>query len=408
MTRRILFLVFLTGSFISLGQQVVNHQLIARNLGEKEMHDGVVLRTFGFAQSFSEQPPIPGPTLYANEGDSVVLDLFNVSQGAPHTIHLHGLDVNQENDGVPHLSFEVHHMEHGYYYFVAPHPGTYFYHCHVVSTIHVQAGMYGVFIVKPADGSNITWDGGYPYSQEKLYTMSEMDPLWHEDSVMEHDHDTTQTIHEVSIPEYHPSYFLVNGQSEQQLLEPDIALQTAKEEVSFLRMANIGYLANRVTFPEELNAKIISTDGRPIVNPEISDTLWISPGERYGVLIEPIVDLIDSIEISYVNMNTLTSEEIQYVPVLVSGTNGLNEALIKRTFELYPNPSADQFYIKSGGEPYDGIKIYDAMGRLVHVENHNYMDTEIMDINMDVAKGIYTVEILLNRTILDTLKWINR
>ena len=251
MTRRILFLVFLTGSFISLGQQVVNHQLIARNLGEKEMHDGVVLRTFGFAQSFSEQPPIPGPTLYANEGDSVVLDLFNVSQGAPHTIHLHGLDVNQENDGVPHLSFEVHHMEHGYYYFVAPHPGTYFYHCHVVSTIHVQAGMYGVFIVKPADGSNITWDGGYPYSQEKLYTMSEMDPLWHEDSVMEHDHDTTQTIHEVSIPEYHPSYFLVNGQSEQQLLEPDIALQTAKEEVSFLRMANIGYLANRVTFPEE-------------------------------------------------------------------------------------------------------------------------------------------------------------
>ena len=90
MTRRILFLVFLTGSFISLGQQVVNHQLIARNLGEKEMHDGVVLRTFGFAQSFSEQPPIPGPTLYANEGDSVVLDLFNVSQGAPHTIHLHG------------------------------------------------------------------------------------------------------------------------------------------------------------------------------------------------------------------------------------------------------------------------------------------------------------------------------
>lgn len=408
MTTRIIFLILLMASFRSHGQQTVIHQLIARNLGEKAMHDGVVLRTFGFAQSFSEQPSIPGPTLYANEGDSVVLDLFNVSQGAPHTIHLHGLDVNQENDGVPHLSFEVHHMEHGYYYFVAPHPGTYFYHCHVVSTIHVQAGMYGVFIVKPADGSNITWDGGYPYSQDKLYTMSEMDPLWHEDSVMEHDHDTNQSIHDISIPEYHPSYFLVNGQSEQQLLEPDIVLQTAKEEVSFLRMANIGYLANRVTFPAELNAQIISTDGRPIISPELSDTLWISPGERYGVLIEPTVDLIDSIEISYVNMNTFIDENIQYVPVLVSGTNGLNEALIERPFELYPNPSADQFYIKSWGQAYDGIKIYDAMGRLVHVENHNYMDTEKMDINMDVPKGIYTVEILLNQAILDTLKWINR
>ena len=31
-----------------------------------------------------------------------------------------------------------------------------------------------------------------------------------------------------------------------------------------------------------------------------------------------------------------------------------------------------------------------------------------MDINMDVPKGIYTVEILLNQAILDTLKWINR
>ena len=144
------FVFFVATSLSAMAQEVVNHLLIARNLGEKVMHDGLSLRTFGFAQTLNEQPPIPGPTLYANEGDSVVLDLFNVSQGAPHTIHLHGLDVNQENDGVPHLSFEVHHMDHGFYYFVAPHPGTYFYHCHVVSSIHVQAGMYGVFIVKPS------------------------------------------------------------------------------------------------------------------------------------------------------------------------------------------------------------------------------------------------------------------
>ena len=34
-----------------------------------------------------------------------------------------------------------------------------------------------------------------------------------------------------------------------------------------------------------------------------------------GFLIEPTVDLIDSIEISYVNMNTFIDENIQYVPV---------------------------------------------------------------------------------------------
>ena len=55
--------------------------------------------------------------------------------------------------------------------------------------------------------------------------------------------------------------FLLMDKVSSKLLEPDIVLQTAKEEVSFLRMANIGYLANRVTFPAELNAQIISTDG---------------------------------------------------------------------------------------------------------------------------------------------------
>ncbi len=395
-------------SFIGYGQQAVNHQLIARNLGEKTMHDGVILRTFGFAQSFSEQPPIPGPTLYANEGDSVTLDLFNVSQGAPHTIHLHGLDVNQENDGVPHLSFEVHHMEHGYYYFVAPHPGTYFYHCHVVSTIHVQAGMYGVFIVKPSDGSNTTWEGGFAYEQDKLYTMSEMDPIWHEDSVMEHPHDTTQSVHEVFVPEYHPSYFLVNGQSEQELLGPDIAFQSAKEEVSLLRMANIGYLANRVSFPTELNAKIISTDGRPIESPEISDTLWLSPGERYGVLVEPNVDLIDSITISYINMNSLVTENTQYIPVNVSGTNGFIEEVEKnKLFKLYPNPSRNCFYLNSIGVIYDGIKIYDAMGRLLQTVNIENISIGNVEIKSHLPAGIYNVEIVLDEYVLDTIRWVN-
>jgi len=84
-------LIFMIFSYSIAGhtQEIVNHLLIARNLGEKVMHDGDTLRTFGFAQSLGEHPPIPGPTLYANEGDSVILDLFNVSQGAPHTIHLH-------------------------------------------------------------------------------------------------------------------------------------------------------------------------------------------------------------------------------------------------------------------------------------------------------------------------------
>ena len=120
-------------------QQDLNFLLIARNTGEKILTNNDTIRVFGFAQSLGEQPGVPGPTLEMNEGDSVHIDLWNVSQGAPHTIHLHGLDVDQQNDGVPHLSFDVHHMDHGYYHFKAPHAGTYLYHCHVASTIHVHS-----------------------------------------------------------------------------------------------------------------------------------------------------------------------------------------------------------------------------------------------------------------------------
>jgi FtsP/CotA-like multicopper oxidase with cupredoxin domain len=316
--------------------------------------------------------------------------------------------VNQENDGVPHLSFEVHHMDHGFYYFVAPHPGTYFYHCHVVSSIHVQAGMYGVFIVKPSDGSNTTWDGGYSYDQDKLYTMSEMDPVWHEDSVMDHPHDTTQSIHEVSVPEYHPTYFLVNGQSEHQLLEPDIALQLAKEEVTFLRMANIGYLANRITFPVELNARIVSTDGRPIVPLEASDTLWIFPGERYGILIEPLVDLTDVIKISFINMNTQFFENVQYIPVTVSGINGIEEIPKERPFRIYPNPSSGSIHIAiaSDGSPFDAIKIYDAIGNLVHFDRQIIHGNDDYQMNVSLSKGFYTIELLHNNRISASLKLV--
>jgi FtsP/CotA-like multicopper oxidase with cupredoxin domain len=238
--------------------------------------------------------------------------------------------------------------------------------------------------------------------------MSEMDPLWHEDSVMEHPHDTTQSVHEVFVPEYHPSYFLVNGMSEQELLNPDIAFQSAKEQVSLLRMANIGYLANRVAFPTELNAKIISTDGRPIESPEISDTLWLSPGERYGVLVEPNVDLIDSITISYINMNSLVTENTQYIPVNVSGTNGLIEDEDNKTFKLYPNPSRNRFHLKSIGVIYDGVKIYDAMGRLLQTVNIENASLGNIEVKSDLPAGVYTVEVILDEHVLDSIKWINQ
>lgn len=316
-----------------------NTLLIARNTGTTTLHDGTEIRTFGFAQRLSENPSIPGPTLVFNEGDSVVIDLWNVSQGAPHTIHLHGLDVNQENDGVPHLSFDVGHMDHGYYRFKAPHPGAYLYHCHVVSVIHVQAGMYGLIIIEPKENENLTWDGGYSFSKEHSFVTSEIDTNWHINEVLLHD----TSAHNIKVPQYNPGYFLVNGES-QHVLRNDVR-EIKNGDNAYLRFANIGYMANVIHLPKSFNSRIISSDGRPLPNVLEQDSLIVYPGERYGVLVNSTTLGEDSVLVNYFDMNNGSSLGIESIVFFT--VDELNaEQLESNSIEIFPNPAHSQLHIK--------------------------------------------------------------
>jgi len=327
--------------------------LIGRNTGTKMLSDGNSIRTFGFAENLNDNPAVPGPTIEVNEGDSVVIDFWNVSQGAPHTIHLHGLDVDQQNDGVPHLSFEVHHMEHGYYRFKAPHAGTYLYHCHVVSSIHVQAGMYGLLVVRPPDGSNHTWDGGYEIHSEAWLFMSEIDTMWHQDSVLLHEYDTSMTHHMVPIPVYDPQHFLVNGLGDQQLIGEVSVTGLANSNI-YVRLANIGFCGNRVIFPPGLNARIIDSDGRPLPQEESSDTVYLYPGERYGVLCQPTTEFQEVVTVQYLSMNTLQVAGEQEIAVDISGFLGLEDHPAN-AFHVFPNPARDEIVISAAKGQWDDV-----------------------------------------------------
>ena len=175
-----------------------------------QLADGNQIYMMGYTQLIGAPIDIPAPTLNFTEGDSVQLNMWNLSQGPPHTIHLHGLDVDQANDGVPALSFAVPHDDTGSYYFQAPHAGTYIYHCHETSVLHVQAGMYGMVIVRPQTADTLTWDGGYSFHSENAWMMSEIDTNWHVDSIINHDYDPMEMTH--AIVDYMPQHFLVNGQ----------------------------------------------------------------------------------------------------------------------------------------------------------------------------------------------------
>lgn len=312
--------------------------LIGRTLGEKIIANGDTMRVFGFASNLSSHPPIPAPLIEANQGDSVHIDFWNVSQLHHHTIHLHGLDVNQANDGVPMLSFDVDHMEHGWYHFKAPHAGTYLYHCHVGSTLHLQAGMYGPVVIRPSDGSNTTWDGGYAFDTETMLFMSEFDTFWHSDSILDHEHDNSAVHDSLEIPRYTPDFFAINGLSDQQL-EDTVELTSKTNYVNYFRLVNIGYCSNKVIFPGSLNAIVIDSDGRPLPNNVISDTVEIYPGERYGVLAESSTPVLDSIEVHYFDMMTGVLKDVQYVKVDIQIPNQVAELPKLNNLRLAPNPT---------------------------------------------------------------------
>jgi plastocyanin len=398
----VLLLTFLSLSqSIGFAQDHVNIFMIARNTGVKGLANSDTIRVFGFAENLSAQPNVPGPTIIAKEGDSVHIDLWNVSQGAPHTIHLHGLDVDQANDGVPHLSFDIPHMEHGYYNFKAPHAGTYLYHCHVASTIHVQAGMYGLIIIKPSDGGNTTWNNGYAYEREHSYFLSEIDTNWHQDSVLNHEHDTSGTIHSIAIPEYKPQFFLINGYSDQQLEENDIALNSAANEVNYLRLTNIGFYGTRVIFPPGLNAKTIDSDGRPLNTIEVADTILVFPGERFGVLAESSVEMEGEIQFEYFDLNTFEIKNTQVVEVSISGFAKIIEAPSDFfEFAIVPNPMDESAVLNFHLDKAQKIElhIYDITGKLVvdKVLQNTVQGSNSVPIGgFLVNKGIYHIELVL-------------
>ncbi len=339
MMKQIFFVIlFLISTISSFAQIDENWLIIARNTGTYVATDGYEVRIMGFTPSLGASVDIPGPTLRATTGDSVELRLFNLSQHAPHTVHLHGLDVNQANDGVPSLSFTIPHDSSGYYYFKAPHPGTYLYHCHVVSAVHVQGGMYGLIIIDAADPET-TWDGGYEFNSEYAWMTSEIDTIWHNDTIIEHEYDPDM-IMSLNIPKfYDPQYFLVNGAMDFQMEEKgDINVHEGIDAKILLRLANIGYMANRYEFPTELEATIISSDGRPLPVSEISDSLWIHPGERYQVLCNPLSEFEDSIRVDYVDMAGYL-KGTQHINVFIEGVYGIDEEKVRNIIQLYPNPA---------------------------------------------------------------------
>jgi FtsP/CotA-like multicopper oxidase with cupredoxin domain len=169
---------------------------------------------------FAGNAQFPAPIIYATVGDVVEIRLKNLGVTAqpnapndPHSIHLHGLDVDAANGGVPETSVAAvpanlcadgstaadGNCASGFapaagnvivYTFTPTHAGTYMYHCHQEADIHVNMGEFGALVVyNPGDPAAATGPGmgmggnlyGVHYDKDFVLLLGEFDIRGHAD-----------------------------------------------------------------------------------------------------------------------------------------------------------------------------------------------------------------------------------
>jgi FtsP/CotA-like multicopper oxidase with cupredoxin domain len=93
---------------------------------------------------------VPGPTIEACVGDTVVVRLKN-SLPEPTTIHWHGLRLPAAMDGTQVVQRPVSPGQSFEYRFRVPDAGTFWYHSHSNETVQMERGLYGALVVRGAD-----------------------------------------------------------------------------------------------------------------------------------------------------------------------------------------------------------------------------------------------------------------
>ncbi len=224
-----------------------------------EILPGVVTDAWGY------NGQIPGPEIRAKEGERVRIVFTNNLPEAT-TIHWHGMDVPNNQDGVPDVTQSAIQPGETYTYeFTAKPAGTMWYHSHVNSIKQLDMGLSGAFIVEAKNELK--------YGQDVTILLDE----W----MIAEDGANMANVpshmgHDLSMY----NYFTMNGKAFPATQNVDMK----PGETVRVRFINAGYQAH----PMHLHGrrfKVIATDGVMLSEPIEKDTLSVAPGERYDILV---------------------------------------------------------------------------------------------------------------------------
>jgi FtsP/CotA-like multicopper oxidase with cupredoxin domain len=218
---------------------------------------------------------VPGPEIRLGAGERVRFQLVN-DLPQPTAVHWHGIRIENAMDGAaPLTQAPVPPGDTFDYDFVAPDPGTYWYHSHNRSTEQVARGLAGPLIVEDRE----PWLGEPDAATRELVLVLDD---WLLDSDARIIEDRWDDLHAASHGGRMGNTVTVNGAA-----YPELDIQPGER----VRLRIINTATDRImplSLPL-LSARLIALDGHPVTPREI-DTLILGPAQRADVVIDGRVD----------------------------------------------------------------------------------------------------------------------
>ena len=232
-------------------------------------------------------PQLPGPVLELGVGAQASVTLMPgmmAVEPAPydgHTIHFHGLDVPQGEDGVPETGSPT--SGDTYTFNVdSRYVGSHKYHCHVHTVKHLEMGMYGAFIVRAVDAQgnfvNTINQDGPAYDFEWNWVLSTVDPRYH---TVEGDN--------IVFASYVPQYFLINGNEGTSRSSPAETLAATPGSNVAIRLMGLHSVNATFRILDGSNNPqsfvLHNRDGFALNTPQVVSEIEISPGQTKDIMI---------------------------------------------------------------------------------------------------------------------------
>jgi FtsP/CotA-like multicopper oxidase with cupredoxin domain len=263
--------------------------------GSMTFDDGNSVAIWGFTDLAAGQGQMdgmgggsfPSPAIRVTEGQIVHTEL-TVGMMWMHTIHHHGIEPSEENDGVGHFSWDVTNGTYTYQW-RPKHAGTYFYHCHTNTPLHAEMGMYGGLIVDPKPtpgdpaGTKRAFYNGPIYDVEAIWAADEIDPAWHNLQWAAGTCGGNVGLHNLN-----PQYFIITGVdgANSALTHPGVAVTMQLGQTLLARYICAGFHPQKIDFGG-LTVSVVASDGRPLPAVWNTQSIEAHSAERYDCIIKP-------------------------------------------------------------------------------------------------------------------------